>query len=141
MCSCHFVLRQRLTQVVQLFFAVQLPVIQPLFYSPSLSSSSRIFQSSFSSFPIRFRLCRFSLLLFFTSLQLFVLFFIHNNTMKSCFQGYVLSSPKILYFYLEKKAVNTVSGLFRNQISFCCRLFTRAKFSDAAHEEAVDAYK
>ena len=25
--------------------------------------------------------------------------------------------------------------------SFCCRLFTRAKCSDAAHEEAVDAYK
>ena len=62
--------------------------------------------------------------------------------MKSCFQGYVLSSRKILYFFLEKKNVNTVSGLFRNQIiSFCCRLFTRAKFSDAAREEAVDDIK
>ena len=26
-------------------------------------------------------------------------------------------------------------------ISFCCRLFTRATFSDAAHDEVVDAYK
>ena len=99
--------RQRLAQVVWLFFAVQLSVIQPLFYSPSLSSSSRIFRSRFSSFPIRFRLCRFSLLLFFyfsSSLQLFGLFFIHNNTVKSCFQGYVLSSPKILSFFLEKQS-------------------------------------
>ena len=64
---------------------------------------------------------------FSSSLELFSLFFIHNNTVKSCFQGYVLSSPKTLYFFLEKKAVNTVSGLFCNQISFCCRLFTRAK--------------
>ena len=110
MCGCilsydlkSIVPRQRLTQVVRLFFAVQLSVIQPLFYSPSLSSSSRIVRSSISPFPIRFHLCRFSLLLFFTSLQLFGLFFIHNNTAKSCFQGYVLSSRKILYFFLEKK--------------------------------------
>ena len=29
------------------------------------------------------------------SLQLFGLFFIHSNTVKSCFQAYILSSPKI----------------------------------------------
>ena len=50
--------RQPLTRVV--FFAVQLPGIQPLFslplfHSPSLPSSRRIFRSSFSSFSIRFR--------------------------------------------------------------------------------------
>ena len=44
---------QPLTQVVRLFFTIQLPVIQPLFslllfHSPSLSFSSRIFGSSFS---------------------------------------------------------------------------------------------
>ena len=55
---------------------------------------------------------------FSSSLQLFGLFFIHNNTVKSCFQGYVVSSPKILYFFLEKKAVNTVSGLFSQSNQF-----------------------
>ena len=45
--------RQPLTQVVRLFFTVQIPVIQPLFslllfHLPSFSSSSRIFGSSFS---------------------------------------------------------------------------------------------
>ena len=45
--------RQPLTQVVRLFSTIQLPVIQPLFslllfHSLSLSSSSRIFGSSFS---------------------------------------------------------------------------------------------
>ena len=93
--------RQCLTQIVRLFFAVQLPVIQPLFYSPSLSSSSRIFQSSFSSFPIRFRLCRFFLLLFFTSLQLFGLFFIHNNTVLFSRLGSFL--PKNIIFLFGKK--------------------------------------
>ena len=38
-----------------------------------------------------------------SSLQLFGLFFIHSNTVKSCFQAYVLSSPKILYFSSKKK--------------------------------------
>ena len=127
--------RQRLTQVVRPFFDVQLPVIQPLFYSPLLSSSSRIFQSSFSSFPIRFRLCCFSLLLFFTSLQLFGLFFIHNNTV--LFSRLRPFLPKNIFLF-GKKPLNTVSGLFYNQISFCCKLFTRAKFSYAAREEAVD---
>ena len=102
MCGCilsydlkSIVPRQRLTQVVRLFFAVQLPVIQPLFYSPSLSSSSRIFQSSFSSFPIRFRLCRFSFLLFLTSLQLLGLFFILFS---------ISFLPKNIIFLFEKKS-------------------------------------
>ena len=36
---------------------------------------------------------------FSSSLQLFGLFFIHNNTVKSRFQGYVLSSPKIIFLF------------------------------------------
>ena len=126
MCGCilsydlkSIVPRQRLTQVVRLFFALQLSVIQPLFYSPSLSSSSRIFNLASHRFQFGFACAAFPFY-FSSSLQLFGSFFIHNNTVKSCFQGNVLSSPKILYFF-------TVSGLFRNQISFCFRLFTRAK--------------
>ena len=93
--------RQRLTQVVRLFFAVQFPIIQPLFYSSSLSLSSRIFQCSFSSFSIRFRLCRFSVLLFFTPLQLCGLFFIHNNTVLfSRFRSFL---PKNIIFLFGKK--------------------------------------
>ena len=37
-----------------------------------------------------------------SSLQLFGLFFIHSNTVKSCFQAYVLSSQKRLYFFSKK---------------------------------------
>ena len=80
-----------------------LPVIQPLFYSPSFSSSSRIFRSSFSSFRNRLRLFQFGFPCFAsTFLLLFSLFFIHNNTVKSCFQGYVLS-PQKYYIYFWKK--------------------------------------
>ena len=71
-----------------------------LFYSPSLSSSRSKF-STFSSFSIRFCSCCFSLLLFFFSSAI-RLVLIHSNTVKSCFQAYVLSSPKISYFFLEK---------------------------------------
>ena len=101
--------RQPLTQVVRLLFTVQLPIIQPLFslplfHSPSLSCSSRIFRSSFSSFSIRLRSCRASLLLFFLSsyLLLFSLFYIHSNTVQFRLQAYVLSSPKIFYFFSKK---------------------------------------
>ena len=40
-----------------------------------------------------------------SSLQLFSLFFIHSNTVKSCFQAYVLSSTKIFDYFSNKKAV------------------------------------
>ena len=74
-----------------------------LFYSPSLSSSRSKF-STFSSFSIRFFSCSFSLVLFgFSSAIRLVL--IHSNTVKSCFQAYVFSSQKILYFFSKKKAV------------------------------------
>ena len=46
-----------------------------------------------------------------SSLQLFGLFFIHSNTVKSSFQAYVFSSPKILYFFSKKRSCNAVSGL------------------------------
>ena len=81
-----------------------------LFYLPSLSSSRSKF-STFSSFSIRFCSCRFSLLLFFFSSAI-RLVLIHSNTVKSCFQAYVFSSPKILYFFSKKKSCNNaVSGL------------------------------
>ena len=83
-----------------------------LFYSLSLSSSRSKF-STFSSFSIRFCSCRFSLILFGFSWTIrFVL--IHSNTVKSCFQAYVFSSPKILYFFSEKKAVMPFQVRFRN---------------------------
>ena len=44
-----------------------------------------------------------------SSLQLFGLFFIHSNTVKSCY--HVVSSQKILYFFSKKKSCNAVSGL------------------------------
>ena len=79
---------------------------------------------------------------FSSSLQLFGLFFIHNNTVKSCFQGYVLSSPKILYFFLEKKALKTVSGLFSQSNQFLLQTIYQGQiFRCCAHEGAVDAYK
>ena len=49
-----------------------------------------------------------------SSLQLLGLFFIHSNTEKSCFQAYILSSPKILYFFTKKKAVMPFQVWFRN---------------------------
>ena len=60
--------------------------------------------STFSSFSIRFCSCRFSLLLFFFSSAI-RLVLTHSNTVKSCFQAYVFSSPKMLYFFSKKKAV------------------------------------
>ena len=50
-----------------------------------LASHSFQFGFACAAFPFYFS----------SSLELFSLFFIHNNTVKSCFQGYVLSSPKI----------------------------------------------
>ena len=44
-----------------------------------------------------------------SSLQLFGLFFIHSNAVNSCF--HVVSSPKILYFFLKKKSCNPFSDL------------------------------
>ena len=70
-------------------------------------------------------------LYFGSSLHLFGVFFIHNNTVKSCFQGYVLSSPKILYFFLEKKAGNTVSGLFSQSNQFLVQTIYQGQNSDA----------
>ena len=78
-----------------------------VFHSPSLSSSRSKISDLFS---ICFRSCRFSFLVFFFSSAI-RLVFIHSNTVKSCFQAYVLSSPKILYFFSEKKSCNAVSGL------------------------------
>ena len=65
--------------------------------------------------------------------------------MKSCFEGYVLSSPKIFYLILEKKAVNTVSGfvsgLFSQPNQFLLQTIYQGQNSDAARmRTAVDAY-
>ena len=59
--------------------------------------------SNFSSFSILFCSSRFYLLLYSSSLHLFGLFFIHSNTVKYCFQTYVLSSPKNIIFLSKKK--------------------------------------
>ena len=84
-----------------------------LFYSPSLSSSLSKF-STFSSFSIRFSSCRFSLQLFFFSSAI-RLVLIHSNTVNwSCFQSYVFSSTKMLYFFSKKKAVMPFQVWFRN---------------------------
>ena len=78
---------------------------------------------------------------FSSSLQLFGSFFIHNNTVKSCFEGYVLWSPKILYFLLGIKAVNTVSGLFSQSNQFLLQTIYQGQNSNAARmRTAVDAY-
>ena len=78
---------------------------------------------------------------FSSSFQLFGLLFIHNNTVKSCFQGYVLLSPRLLYFFLEKKAVNTVSGLFWQSNQFLLQTIYQGQNSDAARmRTTVDAY-
>ena len=64
-----------------------------------------------------------------------------GNTVKSCFQGYVLLSPKTLYFFLEKKAVNTVSGLFLQSNQFLLQTIYQGQNSDPARmRTAVDAY-
>ena len=72
----------------------------PLFRSPSLSFSRSNFRPSLRS-QFGFALAAFP---FYSSsfLQLFGLFFIHSNTVKSCFQAYVLFSQNRLYFFSKK---------------------------------------
>ena len=102
---------QPLTQVVQLFFTVQLPVIQSLFslllfHLPSLSSSSRILDLASHSFQFGFAHAAFP---FYSSyLQQLGFFFILSNTVflviQFSLQAYILqSSQKILYFFSKKK--------------------------------------
>ena len=64
--------------------------------------------STFSSFQFGFARVPFPFY-YSSSLQLFGLFFIHSNTVKSCF--HVVSSPKILYFFSKIKSCNAVSDL------------------------------
>ena len=89
--------RQPLTQVVRLFFAVQLnsPIIQPLF---SLHCFIR------RRCHPRVEFCVAAVFSFYSSsyLQLFGFFYIHSNTLKFCLQAYVFSSQKILYFFWKK---------------------------------------
>ena len=104
----QLVLRQPLTQVMGLFFTVQMPVIQPLFLFCCFirrRSHSRVefLDLASHSFQIGFAHAAFS---FYSSsyLQQFGFFFILSNTVKSCLQAYVLqSSQKILYFFSKKK--------------------------------------
>ena len=103
------------------------------FFDLASHVASHRFQFSFAcaAFPLYFS----------SSLQLFGLFFINNNTVKSCFQGYVLSSPKILYFFLGKKAVNTISGLFSQSNQFLLQTIYQGQNSNAARmRTTVDAY-
>ena len=102
----QLVFRQPLTQVVRLFFAVQL----------NFQSFSRCFL--FRCFIRRRSHPRVDFFApavfpFYSSsyLQLFGFFYIHSNTVQFCLQTYVLSSQKILYFFSKKIICNTVSGL------------------------------
>ena len=75
---------------------------------------------------------------FSSSLQLFGLFFIHSNTVKSCFQGYVLSSPKILYFFLGKRVFFRFVFAIK---SVCVADYLPGQNSDGVRmRTAVDAY-
>ena len=144
-----------LTGLVRLFFAVQLRVIQPLLtlqplHSQSLSTSHITFQSSFSSLLILFRSCRFTVLFFFltSAIRLF-LYDIHSNACSEVlFWSLCSFSKKRLYLFpKKKKAVILLQVWFRNrngrfstkiiQISFCCRVFTRAKFPHASQNRTV----
>ena len=55
----------------------------------------------------------FDLLIVFNSVLLVSLVLIHSNTVKSCFQACVFSSPKILYFFSKRKAVMPFQVWFR----------------------------
>ena len=99
--------RQPLTQVVLLFFIAQLPVIQPLFslplfHSPSLSSSSRIFRST-SPHRSQFGFAR-AAFPFYSYLQLFGSFF-KLSIVIQCSLVYKLTFflLKKCYFFSKKK--------------------------------------
>ena len=128
--------RQPLTQVVRLFFAVQLnsPIIQPLF---SLHCFIR------RRCHPRVEFCVAAVFSFYSSsyLQLFGFFYIHSNTLKFCLQAYVFSSQKILYFFSKKIICNTVSGLISQSNQFLLQTIYQGQNSDAARmRTAVDAY-
>ena len=110
-----------------------------------LSTSHNFFRSSFSSFWIQFRLCRFTVLFYFLSSEIRIfLYDIHSNACSEVlFWSLCSFSKKRLYLFpKKKKAVILLQVWFRNrngrfstkiiQISFCCRLFTMAKFPHAA---------
>ena len=104
----QLVVRQPLTQVVLLFFIAQLPVIQPLFslplfYSPSLSSSSRIFRST-SPHRSQFGFALAAFPFYSSYLQLFGSFF-KLSIVIQCSLVYKLTFflLKKCYFFSKKK--------------------------------------
>ena len=143
----YFVLRPQVDRSSTASYSSRATVFRPTTFSHSaavLFAVALILVQFFDLASHRFQFgfaCAAFPFYFSSSLELFGLFFIHNNTVKSCFQGYVLSSPKILYFFLEKKAVNTVSGLFSQSDQFLLQSIYQGQNSDAARmRTAVDAY-
>ena len=99
--------RQPLTQVVRLFFAVQLnfPSFSRCFLFHCFirrRSHPRVEFFDLASHRFQFGFAP-AVFPFYSSsyLQLFGLFYIHSNTVQFCLQAYVLSSQKILYLNIS----------------------------------------
>ena len=101
---------QSLTQVVRLFFAVQLLVIHPLFWLFRCfirrRSQPRVKFFDLASHRFQFGFASRAAFPFYSSsyLQLFGFFFIHSNTVNSCLQDYyTFFLPQKYYISFRKK--------------------------------------